>query len=388
MTDPTGVTPGVTGYKLQRDEVVKVAGTPFKRLLVYKLEVALPLPPEGVTLFAIQKDFVINSITTAATDPFENDADYIMYDVADGEVIGIVEVRGTQSQVNSTVVTVKDNIVVYNNGEIGSGVTSRYSGFQVDRGDLADVRFVWDEQNSKFVAGEVGHEIPMATESYVTSAVQAVQAGVSSLTISSVSGLQAALDGKSATTHVHANVTDTAAGFMSSSDKVKLDGIAAGANLYVHPVSGITAGTYKSVTVDANGHITAGSNPTTVAGYGITDAVTTGGNSLPMSHGDMSSSTLVANGTTPGQVVSAVSSTLYRTVKYLVQISAGADFHSSEIIAMHNGTTALATEYASIMTGNPLATFDVDLSGGSIRLLATPTVAGATFKVIRTAIAA
>lgn len=159
-------------------------------------------------------------------------------------------------------------------------------------------------------------------------------------------------------------------------------------NSYVHPVSGITAGTYKSVTVDANGHITAGSNPTTVAGYGITDAVTTGGNSLPMSHGDMSSSTLVANGTTPGQVVSAVSSTLYRTVKYLVQISAGADFHSSEIIATHNGTTALATEYASIMTGNPLATFDVDLSGGNIRLLATPTVAGATFKVIRTAIAA
>ena len=93
MTDPNGVTPGVTGYQLQRDEVVKVAGTPFKRLLVYKLEVALPLPSEGVTLFAIQKDFVINSITTAATDSFSNDADYIMYDVADGEVIGIVEVR-------------------------------------------------------------------------------------------------------------------------------------------------------------------------------------------------------------------------------------------------------------------------------------------------------
>ena len=41
---------------------------------------------------------------------------------------------------NSTVVTVKDNIVVYNNGEIGSGVTNRYSGIQIDRGDLADVR--------------------------------------------------------------------------------------------------------------------------------------------------------------------------------------------------------------------------------------------------------
>lgn len=41
---------------------------------------------------------------------------------------------------------------------------------------------------------------------------------------------------------------------------------------YTHPASGVTAGTYKSVTVDANGHVTAGTNPTTLAGYGITDA--------------------------------------------------------------------------------------------------------------------
>ena len=34
----------------------------------------------------------------------------------------------------------------------------------------------------------------------------------------------------------------------------------------------MTAGTYKSVTVNAQGHVTAGSNPTTLAGYGITDA--------------------------------------------------------------------------------------------------------------------
>jgi hypothetical protein len=42
--------------------------------------------------------------------------------------------------------------------------------------------------------------------------------------------------------------------------------------------SGVTAGTYRSVTVDAKGRVTAGTNPTTVAGYGITDAVTTSGN--------------------------------------------------------------------------------------------------------------
>lgn len=39
--------------------------------------------------------------------------------------------------------------------------------------------------------------------------------------------------------------------------------------------SGITASTYKSVTVDAKGRVTAGSNPTTLSGYGITDAQAT-----------------------------------------------------------------------------------------------------------------
>ena len=39
-----------------------------------------------------------------------------------------------------------------------------------------------------------------------------------------------------------------------------------------HANSGVTAGTYKSVTVDSKGHITSGTNPTTLSGYGITDA--------------------------------------------------------------------------------------------------------------------
>ena len=38
---------------------------------------------------------------------------------------------------------------------------------------------------------------------------------------------------------------------------------------YTHPNSGVTAGTYKSVTVNALGHITSGSNPTSLEGYGV-----------------------------------------------------------------------------------------------------------------------
>lgn len=39
--------------------------------------------------------------------------------------------------------------------------------------------------------------------------------------------------------------------------------------------SGVTAGTYRSVTVNAKGLVTGGTNPTTLSGYGITDALST-----------------------------------------------------------------------------------------------------------------
>jgi phage-related tail fiber protein len=42
--------------------------------------------------------------------------------------------------------------------------------------------------------------------------------------------------------------------------------------------SGATAGTYKSVTVNAKGLVTAGTNPNTMSGYGITDGATLGAN--------------------------------------------------------------------------------------------------------------
>lgn len=58
----------------------------------------------------------------------------------------------------------------------------------------------------------------------------------------------------------------------TTADKDKLFGIEDGANKYIHPSSGVIAGDYTKVTVDVNGHITNGSNPTTLSGYGITDA--------------------------------------------------------------------------------------------------------------------
>ncbi len=51
------------------------------------------------------------------------------------------------------------------------------------------------------------------------------------------------------------------------------DGTANTATTLTLGTTGVTAGTYASVTVNAKGQVTAGTNPTTLAGHGITDAV-------------------------------------------------------------------------------------------------------------------
>jgi len=53
---------------------------------------------------------------------------------------------------------------------------------------------------------------------------------------------------------------------------ISFDGSANATAALTLAASGVTAGTYRSVTVDTKGRVTAGTNPTTLAGYGITDA--------------------------------------------------------------------------------------------------------------------
>lgn len=56
-----------------------------------------------------------------------------------------------------------------------------------------------------------------------------------------------------------------------------------------------TPGTYQSVTVDTHGRVTAGTNPTTLNGYGITDAVVKGGQTGALTLGTSDSNALTLN---------------------------------------------------------------------------------------------
>ena len=68
----------------------------------------------------------------------------------DVTISGNLTVLGTPTTVNSTDTLIKDNIIELNVGEVGAGVSSLYSGIQIDRGSLTDVAIRWNETTDKW----------------------------------------------------------------------------------------------------------------------------------------------------------------------------------------------------------------------------------------------
>ena len=102
--------------------------------------------------------------------------------------------------------------------------------------------------------------------------------------------IKEALDGKLGKNETAARATQDGAGNTISTTyakKTDISGIVKSVNgkepdasgnvnveKYTHPNSGVTAGTYRSVTVNAQGHVTGGSNPTLAIADGGTGATT------------------------------------------------------------------------------------------------------------------
>ena len=79
----------------------------------------------------------------------------------------------------------------------------------------------------------------------------------------------------------------------------------------------------------------------------------------------------------------------YGCGEFLIQATQGTARHITKILVAHDGTTAIATEYGSLMTGSILYSVDVDISGGNVRVLIAPASATSTvFKTTYTLIGA
>jgi phage-related tail fiber protein len=140
--------------------------------------------------------------------------------------------------------------------------------------------------------------------------------------------------------------------------------------------SGVAGGTYKSVTVDAKGRVTAGSNPTTLVGYGITDAATLTHNHTVDALSNVTiaakaaGDTLTWNGTawvntTQANVVSGSATKLAtaRTIAISTDATGSATFDGSA-----NATIALTLANSGVTAGSfgsatAAPTFTVDSKG-------------------------
>lgn len=93
----------------------------------------------------------------------------LKYDKTGGMIDGSVTisgdliVSGSTVTVDSETLLVKDNTLVLNNGEVGAGVTKGEAGIEVDRGSLANYKFVFSESDESFKIGEDGSLQKVAT---------------------------------------------------------------------------------------------------------------------------------------------------------------------------------------------------------------------------------
>lgn len=82
--------------------------------------------------------------------------------------------------------------------------------------------------------------------------------------------------------------------------------------------------------------------------------------------------------TTTETSIATYSTTDYTAMELTIVADDGTDRTITKLLVVHNGTTASATQYGEVNTNAALATYDVDVSGGNVRLLATPASATST----------
>lgn len=87
--------------------------------------------------------------------------------------------------------------------------------------------------------------------------------------------------------------------------------------------------------------------------------------------------------TTANTVVDTFDKATYRTAKYLVQIKANSQYHATEVLVMHDNTTAYLTEYATIFSNNDLGNVYANVNGANVELIVSPLYANSTINTVR-----
>ena len=210
-------------------------------------------------------------------------------------IAGNLTVSG--ATISSIDLNVIDNIITLNSGETGAGVSEGTAGLKIDRGSAADVYFLWDESvtgwtiaNNFVVTGttnlyglleagagaNISGEVNITGGTYVWNSFEALQGSTQNEWI------------VGDYLHVNGNVTIT--GVTQLYDELNGTHINLTGTLDVEDIVNVTGNTYLWGDLEVGGNVTATTfigdlvgdldwtyiqnTPTTISGYGITDAYT------------------------------------------------------------------------------------------------------------------
>ena len=82
--------------------------------------------------------------------------------------------------------------------------------------------------------------------------------------------------------------------------------------------------------------------------------------------------------TTSASTIDSFTAATYRSAQYQIQITQGTNYHVTTLNVVHDGSQVYIMEFGTIRTGVSLATFDADISSGSVRVRGTPTTSLST----------
>lgn len=146
---------------------------------------------------------------------------------------------------------------------------------------------------------------------------------------------------------------------------------------------------FRKITVNEKGLVTASTavdatDITTALGFtpannaGTTFTGTVG---VPLLNIDtnaaIDSATLTTASVTPA-VLTSFSTSTYGGGEFLIQATRAGTRQITKLLVLHDGVTAIATEYSTLITAGNLFTVEVDILSSSVRLLITPTSAVST----------
>jgi len=267
-------------------------------------------------------------------------------------VSGNLTVSGTSTTVNVSDMQIEDNIILLNRLESGSGVTLGTAGIEVERGSATNVQWVYDESNDWWAPGGDGASLNIWAAGNITAGTGL---GTNS-TVITFNNSNAGLPGNCDLKVQRGTLVDAAViRWNESTDRWTFSN-ADSATFYNLPNQNLDTTSsvdFSNIVLDDR--------------CGLDTTLTT-----------TTSTTATAIATTARNVLKAVC--------YITDTVSGA-VHCVEAMLLRNGSSAMLTTYGEMYSGSALATFTADISGGNMRLLATPASSNnTTFSVVRTSL--